>query len=208
MAGFACCVWWLLLGVLLGWLLNWLFDKFFRRGGGNDQGRNAYSAPPNMTPPAPRPAPVAAPAAPAAAPYVAPVAASLAATVAPAPVAAVAVPAVAAASAASLASAAAAFGFGKLKSANGYDNFEIIEGIGPKINDVMHNAGVHTFAALGNMDIQAISTILDAAGPNFKLANPQTWAQQASLCASGQWEKLKGWQDELVAGVAISKDNG
>jgi predicted flap endonuclease-1-like 5' DNA nuclease len=178
MAGFMCCVWWLLFGVLLGWLLNWLFDKFFRRGGGGDHGRGSYSvstplAP--MPPPRPRPAP----------------------SVSAAPVV----------TAASLASAAAGFGFSKLKSANGYDNFEVIEGIGPKINEVMHNAGVHTFAALGAMDIPSIAKILDAAGSNFKLANPETWAQQAALCASGHWEKLKAWQDELVAGVSIQKDN-
>ncbi len=178
MAGFMCCWWWLLFGVLLGWLLNWLFDRFFRRGGGSDQGRGKYSvAAPSapMPPPSPRPAP----------------------SVAAAPVV----------SAAALASAAAGFAFSKLKSANGYDNFELIEGIGPKINEVMHNAGVHTFAALGAMDIPAIAKILDAAGSNFKLANPETWPQQAALCASGHWEKLKAWQDELVVGASIQKDS-
>jgi predicted flap endonuclease-1-like 5' DNA nuclease len=110
-------------------------------------------------------------------------------------------------SAASLAAAAAAFGFTKLKSANGYDNFEIIEGIGPKINDVLHSAGVHTFSQLASMEIPAISKILDAAGPNFKLANPQSWCEQARLCANGSWEALKTLQDELVAGVAMKNSD-
>ncbi|MBL8309497.1 MAG: hypothetical protein JNL19_03645 [Burkholderiales bacterium] len=109
-------------------------------------------------------------------------------------------------SAAAIASAAG-FGFGRLKSANGYDNFEIIEGIGPKINGVLHAASVHTFSQLAAMDVASISKILDAAGPNFKLANPQSWAQQAALCASGSWETLKKLQDELVAGVALKDDN-
>ncbi len=181
MAAFMCCFWWFVAGVLVGWLLNWLFDKLFRRGGGSDQGHGNYSAP--MPAPSPRPAPAVAPT-PAPAPAVAPLV-----------------------TAASLASAAAAFGFSKIKSANGYDNFEIIEGIGPKINEVMHNAGVHTFGALAAMDIPSISKILDAAGPNFKLANPESWAQQAALCASGHWEKLKTLQDELVAGVSLKNDN-
>ena len=102
---------------------------------------------------------------------------------------------------------AAGFGFGKLKSANGYDNFEIIEGIGPKINGVLHAAGVHTFSQLASMDVAAVSKILDAAGPNFKLANPQSWTQQSALCASGSWDALKKLQDELVAGVALKDDN-
>lgn len=109
-------------------------------------------------------------------------------------------------SAAAIASAAG-FGFGKLKSPNGYDNFEIIEGIGPKINSVLHAAGVHTFSQLAVMDVASISKILDAAGPNFKLANPQSWAQQSGLCASGSWATLKKLQDELVAGVVLKDDN-
>jgi predicted flap endonuclease-1-like 5' DNA nuclease len=115
----------------------------------------------------------------------------------------VAPPPPAAPSAASIAAAAAAFGFTKLKSPNGYDNFEIIEGIGPKINEVLHAAGVHTFNQLGTMEIPSISKILDAAGPNFKLANPESWSAQSRLCASGSWEALKKMQDELVAGVSL-----
>ncbi|TAG00842.1 MAG: hypothetical protein EAZ43_12875 [Betaproteobacteria bacterium] len=107
---------------------------------------------------------------------------------------------------ASMAATAAAFGY-KIKSPNGYDNFEIIEGIGPKINGVLHAAGVHTFEQLSKMEIPSISKILDAAGPNFKLANPETWCQQAALCASGSWETLKKLQDELVAGVSLKNDN-
>ncbi len=188
MSGFICCLWWFLAGVLLGWLLNWLFDKFFRRGGhqsddrgSGNAGSGSASASSNIAPQSFAPTVVATP---------------TPASSGNAPM-----------SAAALAGAAAAFGFGKLKTSAGYDNFEIIEGIGPKINDVMHAAGVHTFAALAALDIPAISNILDVAGPNFKLANPETWAQQAALCAGGQWEKLKAWQDELVAGVSIKKDN-
>jgi predicted flap endonuclease-1-like 5' DNA nuclease len=197
MSGLMCCLGWFVAGLLLGWLLNWLFDKFFRRGG--DSGGNSYSmAPAPVAAPVPRP--VAPPA------FVAPPAAPVVAVPVPVPVP---VPASSApvVTAASLAAAAAAFGFSKIKSSNGYDNFEIIEGIGPKINDVMHNAGVHTFAALAAMDIPSIAKILDAAGPNFKLANPETWAQQSSMCAAGHWEKLKVLQDELIAGVSMKKDN-
>ncbi len=136
---------------------------------------------------------------------------SAAMSYAPTPVAAPPVsatpPAPAMPTAASLAAAAAGYGFSKIKSPNGYDNFEIIEGIGPKINDVLHNAGVHTFGQLANMDIPAISKILDAAGPNFKLANPESWCEQSRLCADGSWAALKKLQDELVAGVALKDGN-
>lgn len=195
MAGLICCLWWFLAGVLLGWLANWLFNKFFRRGG-DGQSHSGYGSAPPSSPGSPR--------APAPQSFAAPIPVPAAATAtASAPVSGSA----SALGSAALASAAAALGFSKLKSSDGYDNFEIIEGIGPKINEVLHNAGVHSFAALGAMDIPGIAKILDAAGPNFKLANPETWAQQAGLCADGHWEKLKAWQDELVAGVSIKKDN-
>ncbi len=106
-----------------------------------------------------------------------------------------------------LAAAAAGYGFTRLKSANGYDNFEIIEGIGPKINQVLHAAGVQRFTELASMDVAAISKILDAAGPNFKLANPESWCEQSRLCADGEWEKLKALQDQLVAGVSLKSNS-
>ena len=191
MAGFLCCLWWFVAGVLLGWLLNWLFDKFFRRGGNgsdSDRGPSYVNNNPAPRPIAPSmPVPPAAPLGMVSAPLPSPIAATVAA--------------------ATSVAGAATYGFGKLKTSEGYDNFEIIEGIGPKINSVMHAAGIHTFAALAATDIPAISKILDAAGPHFKLANPETWAQQSGMCAAGQWEKLKALQDELVAGVSIQKDN-
>lgn len=193
MSGFICCFWWFLLGLLLGWVLNWLFDKFFRRGGssgGDDAARYRAS---NVHSPAPAPAP---------SPVPAPAPMNVTAASMQPSVANV----VAGVSAASLASAAAAFGFSHLKSANGYDNFEIIEGIGPKINGVLHAAGVHTFTSLAEMDVSSVSKILDAAGPNFKLANPGSWAEQAGLCANGSWDALKKLQDELIAGVALKPD--
>jgi predicted flap endonuclease-1-like 5' DNA nuclease len=112
-------------------------------------------------------------------------------------------PEVAVPTAVALAAAAAGYGFSKIKSPNGHDNFEIIEGIGPKINEVLHRAGGQTFGQLASMDIASISKILDAAGPNFKLANPESWCEQSSLCANGSWAALKKLQDELVAGVSL-----
>ncbi len=105
------------------------------------------------------------------------------------------------------AAAALAAGITKrLKTPDGRDNFEIIEGIGPKINSLLHAAGIHTFEKLAETELSALAKILDAAGPNFRLANPETWAQQAGLCARGEWEALKRLQDELVAGVRMKPD--
>ena len=94
--------------------------------------------------------------------------------------------------------AAKAAGFGSIKGA---DDLEIIEGIGPKIAGLLHAAGVHRFRELAQMRPEQIQSILDRAGPSFKLAIPASWPEQAALAANNQWTSLKTLQDMLNAGV-------
>jgi predicted flap endonuclease-1-like 5' DNA nuclease len=86
------------------------------------------------------------------------------------------------------------------------DDLEVIEGIGPKICALFHAAGHKTFTQVSKMTIAQMSTILDNAGPRFKLANPETWAKQAALAANNQWVDLKTLQDNLTAGVTVQQD--
>ncbi len=88
----------------------------------------------------------------------------------------------------------------------GADDLEVIEGIGPKICALFHDAGQKTFAQVAKMTIPEMSTILDNAGPRFKLANPETWAKQADLAANNRWVELKTLQDNLTAGVTVQQD--
>lgn len=85
-------------------------------------------------------------------------------------------------------------------SVKGMDDLEIIEGIGPKIAELLKQAGFVTFAQLAEATPAQIQPILDAAGPNFKLADPQTWPDQSALAAMNQWGALKALQDQLTAG--------
>lgn len=77
------------------------------------------------------------------------------------------------------------------------DNFKKIEGIGPKIESLLHNAGIMNFKQLSSTKAEAIQAILTEAGNRFKMHKPTTWGQQAALAAKGNWEALKKWQDEL-----------
>jgi predicted flap endonuclease-1-like 5' DNA nuclease len=83
----------------------------------------------------------------------------------------------------------------------GPENLEIIEGIGPSIAHLLRSNGVGTFTQLAGASAAAIQAILDSAGPRFKLANPQTWAEQAALAAANRWGELRLLQDSLVAGL-------
>jgi predicted flap endonuclease-1-like 5' DNA nuclease len=92
--------------------------------------------------------------------------------------------------------AAKAAGFA-LKNA---DDLEIIEGIGPKIADLLRADGIGSFMELANATPEKIRTILDRAGPNFRVADPATWPEQAELAARNRWRGLKSLQDVLIAG--------
>jgi predicted flap endonuclease-1-like 5' DNA nuclease len=83
----------------------------------------------------------------------------------------------------------------------GPDNLEIIEGIGPSIAHLMRSSGVGTFAKLAGMTVPALQAILDKGGTRFRIANPQTWAEQAALAAANRWADLRRLQDALDAGV-------
>lgn len=81
------------------------------------------------------------------------------------------------------------------------DDLTVIEGIGPKINDLFKNAGLKTFAQVAAASVPQMRKILDDGGPRFRIANPGTWAQQAGLAAANKWAELKKLQDELSAGL-------
>jgi predicted flap endonuclease-1-like 5' DNA nuclease len=85
----------------------------------------------------------------------------------------------------------------------GADDLERIEGIGPKIAELLHADGIHTFHDLSKSTPEAIRAILDKAGPNFRIANPGTWPEQAYLAAHNRWEALKALQGVLDAGVRV-----
>jgi ribosomal protein L30 len=78
------------------------------------------------------------------------------------------------------------------------DDLTKIEGIGPKIAEVLQAAGVHTFNDLAARDIDNLTEILQAA--NLRLAAPDTWAEQAQLAAAADWDGLKQLQDQLKGG--------
>ncbi|GHB53596.1 hypothetical protein GCM10007390_03000 [Persicitalea jodogahamensis] len=80
------------------------------------------------------------------------------------------------------------------------DDLTKVEGIGPKIAEVLTEAGLGTFAKVADSTPEAIREILDNAGSQFASHDPATWPQQAKLAADGKWDELKTWQNELEGG--------
>jgi predicted flap endonuclease-1-like 5' DNA nuclease len=80
------------------------------------------------------------------------------------------------------------------------DDLTIVEGIGPKIKELLHSNGVLSFAQLAASTPEQLKAILDQAGPNYRIHDPSTWAAQALMAAEGKWDELRKWQDELYKG--------
>lgn len=83
------------------------------------------------------------------------------------------------------------------------EDLKVIEGIGPKIEELLKNAGISTLTLLSQTNVEDLNEILRNAGDRFRLHDPSTWPQQAVFAATGQWEKLKEYQDYLIGGRDI-----
>ncbi len=84
------------------------------------------------------------------------------------------------------------------------DDLKKIEGIGPKIAEILNSNGIKTFSDLASAEAEKIREMLKEAGGRFASHNPETWPAQAKLAADGKWDELKKWQDELDGGIEKS----
>lgn len=85
------------------------------------------------------------------------------------------------------------------------DDLKLVEGIGPKIEELFHNAGIKTWADLAAANADNLKEILAAGGDKYKMHDPTTWPAQADMMQKGQWIELKKYQDELDGGRAAAE---
>jgi ribosomal protein L13 len=89
----------------------------------------------------------------------------------------------------------------KAAQSTGNDDLKIVEGIGPKIEELLNTAGILTYADLASSEVTKLDEILTAAGPKFSIHQPTTWAQQAALARDGKFEELETLKKELDGGL-------
>jgi predicted flap endonuclease-1-like 5' DNA nuclease len=78
------------------------------------------------------------------------------------------------------------------------DDLTQLEGIGPKVAQVLAGIGIITFEDLAKADPVQLRSALDAAG--YKYMEPAGWIEQAAFAAKGDTEGLRNLQDSLKGG--------
>ncbi len=91
------------------------------------------------------------------------------------------------------------------KKAPKLDDLKVIEGIGPKIEQLLKDGGINTWGELASADVERLKEILNAAGPRYQIHDPSTWPAQAKFAAAGEWEELKEYQDMLTGGRDVTE---
>lgn len=80
------------------------------------------------------------------------------------------------------------------------DDLTKIEGVGPKIAELLNMGGIYTYPELAETQADRIKELLMAGGERFRVHDPGTWPQQARLAADEKWDELQVLQDELDGG--------
>jgi predicted flap endonuclease-1-like 5' DNA nuclease len=80
------------------------------------------------------------------------------------------------------------------------NDLTIIEGIGPKIQELFQNMGIKTWEELSNASVEKCQEVLNSGGDAFKIHTPKTWPEQAKYAVEGRWKALLDWQEKLDGG--------
>lgn len=82
------------------------------------------------------------------------------------------------------------------------DDLKIVEGIGPKIEEVFNAAGIQTWNDLATASVDKLKELLASAGSRYAMHDPSTWGEQAALARDGKFAELKDLQEKLDGGKA------
>jgi predicted flap endonuclease-1-like 5' DNA nuclease len=88
-----------------------------------------------------------------------------------------------------------------------HDDLKKIEGIGPKIEEVLNKSGIYTFRQLYNSDRNRLKTLLNEAGNQFKMHDPESWPHQAGMADRGEWDDLRIYQEFMDGGRDITSSS-
>lgn len=87
-----------------------------------------------------------------------------------------------------------------------HDDLKVIEGIGPKIEELLNDADIFSWEQLAEFSEEQLKEILAGGGDRYKLHDPATWPTQARLAANGDWDLLREYQEQLRGGKEVLAD--
>ncbi len=85
------------------------------------------------------------------------------------------------------------------------DNLQFIEGIGPKMNEVLNDNGVSTWAKLADQDRDSLKAILAKYGDKYQIIEPGDWPRQAKFATDGDWDGLIKYQSDDGSAAKVRK---
>lgn len=80
------------------------------------------------------------------------------------------------------------------------DDLKVVEGIGPKIEDLLKESGIKNWGDLAGSSAADLKAFLSKGGDRFAMHDPSSWADQAALANEGKWAELEKYQDLLIGG--------
>jgi predicted flap endonuclease-1-like 5' DNA nuclease len=80
------------------------------------------------------------------------------------------------------------------------DDLKKIEGIGPKIEELLNKNDIYSFSNLKEINEEVLKSILEKAGPQYRMHDPKSWPEQAKMASNGDWGTLTEYQDFLLGG--------
>jgi predicted flap endonuclease-1-like 5' DNA nuclease len=89
----------------------------------------------------------------------------------------------------------------KYRTPEGDDDLQAIEGIGPKIANLLRNADIKSFERLSETALGELTRILEAGGSRFGLADPTTWAEQAACLVNRDFVGFEKFKELLIDGA-------
>jgi len=76
-------------------------------------------------------------------------------------------------------------------------DLQVIDGIGPKIEKVLNEAGIDSYLKLAQCSNETIDSIMQKSFTNWKAFNTFTWPEQAMLANAGKMDVLEAFIEKL-----------
>ncbi len=77
------------------------------------------------------------------------------------------------------------------------NDLTVIEGITPKIEQLLHSHNIATWENLSKCSIHRCRQIMYTEDEELQFIDPVTWPEQARLAFQGRWIELYDWQEQL-----------